>query len=92
MSASDHDRDSGVPLYGRGFEATAGIRQPFTGIGTGTWEAGVYDYKALPFAGASVVEDTVSGSSYSYGSSQLKYSRTNKITDRSLNRRIKEGA
>lgn len=31
----------GMPIYGRAFEETAGIRQPFNGIGPGTWEAGV---------------------------------------------------
>jgi chitinase len=60
----------GMPLYGRAFEQTAGIRQPFTGIGTGTWEAGVYDYKALPIAGAQVIENATLGASYSYDSSK----------------------
>jgi chitinase len=55
-----------IPLYGRAFEETAGLQQPFTGVGTGTWGPGVYDYKALPFAGATVTEDTKTGSSYSY--------------------------
>jgi chitinase len=59
-----------MPLYGRAFEQTTGIRQPFTGIGTGTWEAGVYDYKALPIAGAQVIENAALGSSYSYDSSK----------------------
>ncbi|KAG8736566.1 hypothetical protein FRC11_002573 [Ceratobasidium sp. 423] len=60
----------GMPLYGRAFESTNGIRQPFSGIGPGTWEAGVYDYKALPMSGATVVEDSSRGSSYSYDSSK----------------------
>ncbi|CAE6403432.1 unnamed protein product, partial [Rhizoctonia solani] len=60
----------GLPLYGRAFESTNGIRQPFNGIGPGTWEAGVYDYKALPLAGAAVFEDSSRGSSYSYDSSK----------------------
>jgi chitinase len=60
----------GIPLYGRAFESTNGIRQSFSGIGPGTWEAGVYDYKALPFAGAKVTEDTAAGASYSYDSAK----------------------
>ncbi|KAG8716418.1 hypothetical protein FRC09_015764 [Ceratobasidium sp. 395] len=60
----------GMPLYGRAFEQTNGIRQPFNGIGTGTWEAGVYDYKALPISGAKVTENSALGSSYSYDSSK----------------------
>jgi len=60
----------GIPLYGRAFESTNGIRSAFSGIGTGTWEAGVYDYKALPIAGATVKEDAAAGASYSYDSAK----------------------
>ncbi|CAE6375058.1 unnamed protein product [Rhizoctonia solani] len=56
----------GMPIYGRGFQNTAGIFQPFEGVGAGTWEAGVYDYKALPFANATVYNDFKNISSYSY--------------------------
>ncbi|QRV84024.1 chitinase [Ceratobasidium sp. AG-Ba] len=56
----------GMPIYGRGFENTAGIFQPFNGTGPGTWEAGVYDYKALPFPNATVYNDFQNISSYSY--------------------------
>ncbi|QRW12658.1 chitinase [Ceratobasidium sp. AG-Ba] len=55
-----------MPIYGRGFENTAGIFQPFNGTGPGTWEAGVYDYKALPFPNATVYNDFQNISSYSY--------------------------
>ncbi|KAG8742932.1 hypothetical protein FRC10_000720 [Ceratobasidium sp. 414] len=60
----------GMPIYGRGFENTGGIFQPFNGIGVGTWEAGVYDYKALPFANATVYNDFKNISSYSYDSAK----------------------
>ncbi|KAG9123408.1 hypothetical protein FRC07_014981 [Ceratobasidium sp. 392] len=60
----------GMPLYGRGFENTNGIFQPFSGTGAGTWESGVYDYKALPFANATVYNDFKNISSYSYDSTK----------------------
>ncbi|RDB26841.1 Chitinase 1 [Hypsizygus marmoreus] len=60
----------GMPLYGRAFENTAGIGQPYSGIGPGTIEAGVYSYKALPIAGAQVFESSSEGASYSYDSAK----------------------
>jgi len=61
----------GLPLYGRAFVGTAGMYETFTGLGTadtanGSWEAGVYDYKNLPLAGAKVTENTTNVASYSY--------------------------
>jgi chitinase len=55
-----------MPLYGRAFAKTAGLGQPYDGIGQGTWEAGVYDFKDLPLPGAKVYLDREAQATYSY--------------------------
>lgn len=55
----------GIPIYGRSFTATNGLGQPFNGVGQGTWQAGVYDFKALPLSGATEFYDNTTRSSYS---------------------------
>lgn len=56
----------GMPIYGRAFQNTNGLGHPFDGIGPGTWEQGVYDYKHLPMEGAVEYYDADTVSSYSY--------------------------
>ncbi|KAI5918016.1 chitinase [Camillea tinctor] len=57
----------GMPLYGRAFEATDGIGQAYSGVGAGSWENGIWDYKVLPRSGQEIY-DEASGATYSYDS------------------------
>jgi chitinase len=58
-----------MPIYGRAFTNTDGPGASFSGVGPGSWEDGIWDYKALPRQGSNVHHDKLLGAAWTYDSS-----------------------
>lgn len=58
----------GMPLYGRAFQNTPGPGAAYQGIGEGSWEQGIWDYKVLPKDGCTEQYDAQLGASWCYNS------------------------
>ncbi|KAH6898841.1 glycoside hydrolase family 18 protein [Thelonectria olida] len=56
----------GIPLYGRSFANTLGAGKPYSGVGGGTIEPGIYTYKNLPRPGATVYMNPEAKATWSY--------------------------
>ncbi|KAI8932217.1 hypothetical protein NX059_011096 [Plenodomus lindquistii] len=70
----------GMPLYGRSFgnvvdlsKDKRGLGQAFNGSGSGTWEAGTLDLKALPLNGSKVYHDKETWSSWSWDAAKKEF-------------------
>ncbi|KAF5542173.1 endochitinase [Fusarium mexicanum] len=56
----------GIPVFGRSFENNTGLGKTFSSVGKGSWELGIWDYKALPKEGATIIYDPIAHASFSY--------------------------
>ncbi|KAK5990933.1 Chitinase 1 [Cladobotryum mycophilum] len=63
----------GLPLYGRSFLNTEGLGKPYSGVGIGSVEKGIWLYRHLPRPGANVYVNnrTISAHTYDENSKEL---------------------
>lgn len=63
----------GMPIYGRAFVGTDGPGKTFTGVGDGSWEDGIWDYKELPLNGTEVQYGEEIGATWTYNSASKTF-------------------
>ncbi|KAJ4176806.1 Chitinase 4 [Fusarium falciforme] len=55
-----------MPAYGRSFQATSGLGEPYSGVGLANLGPGNWEYKVLPKQSGETFYDDVAQASYSY--------------------------
>ncbi|CAN8098741.1 unnamed protein product [Discula destructiva] len=77
----------GLPLYGRSFDGTSGLGEPYSTVGAGDeLGAGQWQYKDLPRPGATEYYDNVAWAAYSYDSATaelVSYDNVKSTTEKS---------
>lgn len=77
----------GMPLYGRAFQSTDGPGHSFSGVGEGSFEQGVWDFKVLPHTGAQEYHDRDIGASWNQdagGKTMVSYDTADLVRQKAM--------